>query len=152
MTELWRNERGEIGRQHVKANFCSHFSPCFDHTSPTQTRWRYKSDRPWIGAHIPYSFRTMSQVLLSPLPTGVQGWRRQGQRLNVTAQWRELNWERDFTASMISPVFWRPWLMVRPGFELTTSRSADRRSSNDRFRRRTFHEPNLIRIKPTQII
>ena len=32
-----RNQRGEIGRQHVKAHSCSHFSPCFDHTSPTQT-------------------------------------------------------------------------------------------------------------------
>ena len=37
MAELWRNQRGEIGRQHVKAHSCSHFSPCFDHTSPTQT-------------------------------------------------------------------------------------------------------------------
>ena len=31
---------------------------------------------------------------------------------------------------MISPVFHRPWLMVWPGFELTTSRSTDRRSCN----------------------
>ena len=36
MAELRRNQRGEIGRQHVKAHSCSHFSPCFDHTSPTQ--------------------------------------------------------------------------------------------------------------------
>ena len=36
----WLNcggNRGEIGRQHVKTHSCSHFSPCFDHTSPTQT-------------------------------------------------------------------------------------------------------------------
>ena len=32
MAELRRNQRGEIGRQHVKAHSCSHFSPCFDHT------------------------------------------------------------------------------------------------------------------------
>ena len=37
MAKLWRNQRGEIGRQHVKAHSCSHFSPCFDHTSTTQT-------------------------------------------------------------------------------------------------------------------
>ena len=37
MAELRRNQRGEIGRQHVKAHSCSHFRPCFDHTSPVQT-------------------------------------------------------------------------------------------------------------------
>ena len=37
MAKLHRNQRSEIGRQHVKAQCCSHFSPCFDHTSPTQT-------------------------------------------------------------------------------------------------------------------
>ena len=76
-----------------------------------------------------YSFRTTSRVLLRPLPTGAQGWRRHGQRRNVTAQWRDhLNWER------VSQLAWSHqtlnWLMVRPRFELTTSRSADRRSSN----------------------
>ena len=30
------------------------------------------------------------------------------------------------TASTISPVFWRPWLLVRPGFEPSTFHSADR--------------------------
>ena len=66
-------------------------------------QWRLKSDRPWHQGQRPLPFRTMSRVLLRPLPTEVQGW-RQGQRLNVTAQWRDhLHWERDFTASMISP-------------------------------------------------
>ena len=37
LAELRRNQRGEIGRQHAKAHSCSQFSPCFDHTSPTQT-------------------------------------------------------------------------------------------------------------------
>ena len=105
MAELWRNQRGEIGRQHVKAHSCSHFSPCFDHTSPTQTDDGTSQIDHDIGAYVPYSFRTMSRVLLRPPPTEVQGWRRQGQRLNVTAQWRDhLNWERGFTVSMISPV------------------------------------------------
>ena len=36
MAEFQRDQRGEIGRQHVKAHSCSHFSPCFD-------RWRHKS-------------------------------------------------------------------------------------------------------------
>ena len=104
MAELRRNQRGEIGRQHVKAHSCSHFSPCFDHTSPTQTDDSTSQLDHDIGAYVPYSFRTMSRVLLRHLPTEVQGWRRQGQRLNVTAQWRDhLNWER-LTASMISPV------------------------------------------------
>ena len=89
-------------------------------------RWRHKSDRPHIRAYVRYSFWTMSRVLLRPLPTGVQGWRRQGQRLNVTAQrCHHLNWGRSFTASMVSP-----WLMVQWGFELTTSCLADRHPSN----------------------
>ena len=36
MAKFQRDQRGEIGRQHVKAHSCSHFSPCFD-------RWRHKS-------------------------------------------------------------------------------------------------------------
>ena len=45
------------------------------------------------------------------------GWRRLGQRLNVTAQWQDhLNWYKVLnTASMILPVILRPWLVVRPG-------------------------------------
>ena len=79
----WLNcggNRGEIGRPHVKAHSCSHFSPCFDHTSPTQTDDGTSQIDHDIGAYVPYSFRTMSRVLLRPLPTEVQGWRRQGQR------------------------------------------------------------------------
>ena len=106
VAELRRNQRGETGRQHVKAHSCSHISPYFDHTSPTQTDDGASQIDHDIGAYVPYSFRTMSQVLLRPLKTEVQGWRRQGQRLNVTAKWRDhLNWKKGFTASMISPVF-----------------------------------------------
>ena len=35
MAELRRNQRW-IERQHVNEHSCSHFSPCFDHTCPTQ--------------------------------------------------------------------------------------------------------------------
>ena len=100
------NQRGEIWRQHVKAHSCSHFSPCFDHTSLTLTDDGTSQIDHDIGAYVPFSFRTMSRVLLRPHPTGVQGWRRQDRRLNLIAQWRDhLYWERSFTASMISPVF-----------------------------------------------
>ena len=85
MAELRRNQRGEIGRQHVKAHSCSHFSPYFDHTLPTQTDDGTSQIEHDIGAYVPYSFRTMSRVLLRNLPTDVQGWRRQGHRLHVTA-------------------------------------------------------------------
>ena len=84
MPDLRRNQRGEIARQHGKAHSCSHFSPCFDHTSPTQTDDGTSKIDHDIGAYVPYSFRTMPRVLLRPLPTNVQGRRRQGQRLNVT--------------------------------------------------------------------
>ena len=88
MAELQRNQRGEIGRQHVKAHSCSHFSPYFDHTAPTQTDDGTSQIDHDIRAYVPYSFRTilMSRFLLRPFPTEVQGWRRQGQRLNVNAQ------------------------------------------------------------------
>ena len=129
MAELQRNQRGEIGHQHVKqvkVHSCSHFGSYFDQTSPTQSDDNTSQIDNDVGAYVPYSFRTMWRVLLRLLPTELQGWRRQDQRLNVTAQWCDhLNW-----ASVISPVFLRPWLMVRPGFELATSRSADRRFSN----------------------
>ena len=123
MAELRRNQRGEIGRQHVKAHSCSHFSPCFDHTHhahPDQRR--HKSDRPW--------HRSLRPLLLSNNVTGSftspSNWST-GMKATRSPP---LNWERIFTASMISPVFHRPWLMVWPGFELTTSRSTDRRSCN----------------------
>ena len=85
VAELRRNQRGETGRQHVKAHSCSHISPCFDHTSPTQTDDGTIQIDHDIGAYVSYSFRTLSRVLLRPLPNEVQGWRKQGQRLNVTA-------------------------------------------------------------------
>ena len=95
MAELRRKQRSEIRRQHVKAHSCIHFSPCFDHTLPTQTDDGTSQIDHDIGTYVPYPFQTLLRVLLRPLPTEVQGWRRQGQRLNVTAQWRDhLNWER----------------------------------------------------------
>ena len=74
MAELWRNQGGEIGRQHVKAHSCSHFSPCFDHTAPTQTDDGTSQIDHDNRAYVPYSFRTilMSRVNLRPLPTEVQ--------------------------------------------------------------------------------
>ena len=73
VAELWRNQRGEIGRQHVKAHSCSHISPCFDLTSPTQTDDGTSQIDHDIGAYVFYSFLTMSRVLLRPPPTEVQG-------------------------------------------------------------------------------
>ena len=106
MAELWRNQRGEIVCQHVVAHSCSHFSSCFDHTLSTQTDDGTSQIDHDIEAYVPYSLRTISQVLLRPLPSGVQGWRKQGQQLNITPQWcNHLNWEKGFTASMNSPVF-----------------------------------------------
>ena len=53
---------------------CSHFSPCFDHTSPTQTNNDGTSQiHHNIRAYVPYSFPTVSQVLLRPLATELQG-------------------------------------------------------------------------------
>ena len=106
MAELQRNQRGEIGHQHVKqvkAHSCSHFGSYFDHPSPTQSDDNTSQIDDDVGAYVPYSFRTMSRVLLRLFPTELQGWRRQGQRLNVTAHWCDhLNW-----ASVISPVFFK---------------------------------------------
>ena len=64
VAELGRNQRGEIGRQPVKAHSCSHFSLCFHHTPPTQTNDGTSQIDHNIGAYVPYSFRTMSQVVL----------------------------------------------------------------------------------------
>ena len=102
MAELRRNQRGEIGRQHVNAHSYIHFSPCLiDHTSPTQTDDGTSQIDHEIGTYIPYSFQPLSRVLLRPLPTEVQGWRRQVQRLNVIFQWHDhLNRER------VSPLAW----------------------------------------------
>ena len=122
MAELQRNQRGEIRCQHVQAHSCSHFSPCFDHTSPTQTNDGTSQIDYNISAYVPHSFQTMSSVILCPCPTGVHGWRRQGQRLNVTAQWRDhLKWERDFTASMISAVFFKTSVDGQPPTQQTGS-------------------------------
>ena len=52
----WLNcggNRGEIGRQHEKAHSCSHCSPCFDHTSPTQTDDATSQIDHEIGAYVP---------------------------------------------------------------------------------------------------
>ena len=84
MAELRRNQKGEMGRQQVNEHCWSHLSLRFDRTSPTQTNDGTSQIDRHIGAHVPYSFRTMSRVLLRPLPTGERGL---------------------FTASMISAVF-----------------------------------------------
>ena len=73
------------------------------------------------------SVGSFTPPLLWPM---TEGWRRQGQRLIVTAQWRDrLNWDKVSNHSqqinMISPVFWRLWLLVRPLFEPMTSHLAD---------------------------
>ena len=61
MAELQGNQRGEIGHQYVKAHSCSHFSPCFDYTSPTQTNDGTSQIDHDFRAYVPYSFRTMSR-------------------------------------------------------------------------------------------
>ena len=92
MAELRGDQRGEIRHQHVKAHSCSHFSPCFDHTSPTKTdRGTSQIDHD-IGAYIPYSLWTMSRVLLRPVPTEVQVWRRQWTEKGVS----QLAWSHQF--------------------------------------------------------
>ena len=122
MAELRRNQRGEIGRQHVKAHSCSHFSPCFDHIDhahPDQRR--HKPDRPWHR-----SLRPLFEQCHGFFYVSFQlKYRDEGDKVTASELRNEFH-----SYSMISPVFHRPWLMVRPGFELTTSRSADRRSSN----------------------
>lgn len=58
-----------------------------------------------LGQHLHFGNNVKDS--LHPLSIDLLGWRRQGQRLNVTAQWHDhLNWERVLTtASMISTVF-----------------------------------------------
>ena len=46
---------------------------CFDHTLPTQTDDGISQIDHDIRAYVPYSFQTMSSVLLHPLHTEVQG-------------------------------------------------------------------------------
>ena len=87
--ELQRNQRGEIGRRHIRRTLAAtsvHVMITPRPPRPYDGTSQLDHD---IGAYVPYSFRTMSRVLLRPLPTEIQGWRRQGQRLNVTAQWRD---------------------------------------------------------------
>ena len=73
MAELQRKQIGEIRCQHVKAHSGSLFSSLFDHISPTQTDDSTSQIHHDIGAYVPYSFPTVSQVLLHPLATEVQG-------------------------------------------------------------------------------
>ena len=79
----------------------------WSHLAHPDRWWHIQIDHD-SGAYVPCSFPPMSQVLLCPLATEIQGWRRQEQRLGVTAQWHDhLNWGRGFTASMISLVFFK---------------------------------------------
>ena len=76
MTELWSNQRGEIGRQHmhVKAALAAtSVHVLINHVSPTHTDDETSQMDHDIAAYAPYSFLTMSWVLLRPLPTEVQG-------------------------------------------------------------------------------
>ena len=66
MAELQRNQRGEIGRQHVKAHSCRHFSPCFDHTSPTQTNDSTSQIDYNIGAYVPTLFKQCQALFYVP--------------------------------------------------------------------------------------
>ena len=73
-----------------------------------------KSDSPWHRGLRPLLFSSnVTGSFLGPLPTGVQGLRRQGQGLKVTAQWRDhLNLERGFTWYMLvlACLYSWPWL------------------------------------------
>ena len=74
MAELRRNQRGEIGCQHVKAGTPSATSADVLITPrpprPTRTQVRYTMTS---GPTSPTPFRTMPRVLLRPLQTGAQG-------------------------------------------------------------------------------
>ena len=65
-------------------------------TTPTQTKDGTNQKDHDIGAYVPYSFRTMSRVLLRLLPTEVQGWRRQGHRLWTKKGVSQLAWSHQF--------------------------------------------------------
>ena len=73
MAELRRNQRGEIGRQHVKAGTPSATSVDVSITPrpprPIRTQVRQTMTS---GPTSPTPFRTMSRVLLRPLSTGAQ--------------------------------------------------------------------------------
>ena len=66
MAELRRNQRGEIGHEHVKAHYAAASGPCLLSSKHGTSRIDHDT-----GACVPYSLRTMSQVLLRPLPTDV---------------------------------------------------------------------------------
>jgi len=85
------------------------------------------------GVYVPYSFRTVVWVLLRPTrtnqwkccetgPTVFRPYLRIIESLTV--------YRCHCKGSTFSSVILRPWVLVRPGFEPTTSRSADRRSLN----------------------
>ena len=98
MAELRRNQRGEIGRQHVKAHSCSHFSPCFDHTHhahPDQRR--HKSDRPWHRSLRPLLLsNNVTGSFTSPSNWSTEGWRRQGHRPWTEKGVSQLAWSHQF--------------------------------------------------------
>ena len=104
-----------------------HQSMFWSHLAQPNWRWESPIDHD-SRAYFHYCLQTMSQVLLRPLLTEVQGWRRQGQWLNVIAQ--RHNW----TEKGVSKLAWSHQFFNlgwwSGGFELTTSHSADWHSSN----------------------
>ena len=72
-------------------------------------QWRHKSDRPWHRGLRPLLFsNNVAGSFTSASNYSTRTGRRQAQRLNVTAQRRDhLNWERSFTASIISLAFFK---------------------------------------------
>ena len=67
-----------------------------------------------IGAYVLYSFRTMSRVLLRPLIQLKYKDERDKANGLTSPSNDAISSDRGFSASMISPVFQRPWLMVQP--------------------------------------
>ena len=94
-------------------------------------QWRHKSDRHRGLRLLIFSNNVTGSFTSASIPTGVQG--PEGDKANgltslpndatIWTEKAQLAWSHQFFLK-------RPWLMVRRGFELTTSRSADRPSSN----------------------
>ena len=86
-----------------------------------------------IGAYVPSSFRAVVWVLLRPTKTdqwkccetGPTGFRAYPRRLESLTFCR-----CHYKGSTFFLVIQWSWVLVRPGFETATSRSADRRSPN----------------------
>ena len=91
------NVNSKLGRQQTRAPLAAALSSCNTTiTHDMNDMWGVK-DRPHHRGNFPYCFRTVVWVLLRPFRFWLmkEEWRRHGQRLNVTAQWRDhLNWDK----------------------------------------------------------